>query len=149
MLVMNRFANVQHLRHFEKTTSDNKKIVKDWFTVAYISSPTDKLSLYYCCLYLNWLSWRTHYIGAICQKCTNPRKQMAQENEFLAVVRNICGFSVLHPSGRLEFWGGSLDFWKTYVPLFLCVRYVHRTLLQISHRLCICNCWVTINVSYA
>jgi len=53
---MNRFANVQHLKHFEKTVSDNKEIVKDSFTVACISSPTDMLSLYYCFLYLNWLS---------------------------------------------------------------------------------------------
>jgi hypothetical protein len=48
MLVMNRFANVQHLKHFEITVSDNKEIVKAWFTVAYISSQTDILSLYYC-----------------------------------------------------------------------------------------------------
>jgi len=130
MLVMNRFANVQHLKHFEKTVSDNKAIVKDWFTVACISSPTDMLSLCCCCPYLNWLSWRTHYVDAIWQKCTNPRKQIAQENKFLAVARNICRFSVLHPSGRLEFWGDTLDFWKICVPLFLRVRYVHRILLQ-------------------
>jgi len=93
MLVMNRFANVQHLKHFEITVSDNKEIVKAWFTVAYISSQTDILSLYYCYPYLNWLFWRARYIDAICHKCTNPRKQIAQENKFLAVARNICGFS--------------------------------------------------------